>query len=221
MRSAPINNGGGRQGIIAEYTFCSQSGVEAQMIQFSGNTRGHKCDTTAFYRAQTKNVRRVHSMIAGSAPTGLSKLPGLANRLGVRAVFIKDESSRFGLKAFKGLGGIYAMYRMICETLELDPEETTLDMLRTSPCRERIHELHFATTTDGNHGKGVSWAAGVFGCHAHVFMPTGTVAVRAQAIRDAGNAEVTITDMAYDDCVAWTSEAAKERGWLLIQDTSW
>ena len=191
------------------------------MIQFSRNAQGHKCNTSVFSQAQTRIVRRVHSMVADYAPTALRELPELANRLGVRAVFVKDESSRFGLKAFKGLGGIYAMYRMICEALELDPEAATLDMLRTSPCRERIGEMHFATTTDGNHGKGVSWAAGVFGCHAHVFMPKGSVEVRAQAIRDAGSAEVAITDMAYDDCVAWTSRIAEENGWLLIQDTSW
>ena len=191
------------------------------MFLFSRNTQVHKCDTSAFSHAQTKNVRRVHGMIADCAPTALRELPDLANRLGVRAVFIKDESSRFGLNAFKGLGGIYAMYRMICEALELDPEAATPDMLRSSPYREKIREMHFATTTDGNHGKGVSWAAGVFDCHAHVFMPKGSVEVRAQAIRDAGNAEVTITDMAYDDCVAWTARTAKDEGWLLIQDTSW
>lgn len=103
------------------------------MIQFSRNTQGHKCDTSAFSRAKTKDVRRVHGMIAGYAPTALRNLPVMAKRLGVRAVFIKDESTRFGLKAFKGLGGIYGMYRMICEALELDPEAATLDRLRTSP----------------------------------------------------------------------------------------
>lgn len=191
------------------------------MIRFGKNTRAHKCDTSAFSRARTSGVRRVHKMITGYAPTALRELPDLAKRLGVRAVFIKDESTRFGLKAFKGIGGVYAMYRMICEALELDPEEVTPDMLLASPCRDRIRDLHFATTTDGNHGKGVSWAAGVFGCHAHVFMPKGSVEVRAQAIRDAGNAEVMITDMAYDDCVTWTGRIAEKEGWLLIQDTSW
>ena len=45
--------------------------------------------------------------------------------------------------------------------------------------------------------------------------------MRAQAIRDAGNADVTITDMRYDDCVTWTREPAAAKGWYLIQDTSW
>ena len=191
------------------------------MIQFSANLRRHAGDTAPFSFAATENVRRVHAMMPGYAPTALRPLPDLAQRLGVRAVLVKDESTRFGLKAFKGLGGAYAMFRMICEALALDPGRATLELLRTPPCSDRIRGMHFATTTDGNHGKGVSWAAGVFGCHAHVFMPRGSVGVRAQAIRDAGSAEVEITDMSYDDCVAWTGRMAAEKGWRLIQDTSW
>jgi len=114
-----------------------------------------------------------------------------------------------------------AMFRMICGELGLDPGTTTMETLLAPPCRERVRRMHFATTTDGNHGKGVSWAAGVFGCRAHVFMPKGSVPIRAEAIRQAGNAEVTVTDMPYDDCVAWTGVLAAQKGWRLIQDTSW
>lgn len=191
------------------------------MIRFAPNPRSHAADTAPFSYEQTRNVRRVHGMTPGYAPTALVQLPKLAARLGVRAVCVKDESTRFGLKAFKGLGGIYAMFRAICEILRLDPQTTTLDALREPPCSDAIRGLHFATTTDGNHGKGVSWAAGVFGCRAHVFMPKGSVEVRARAIREAGNAEVTVTDMAYDDCVAWTARTAAAQGWRLIQDTAW
>ena len=180
---------------------------------------GHGCDTAPFSYARTEDVRRLHRMAPGYAPTALRALPELARRLGVRAVYVKDESTRFGLKAFKGLGGIYAMFRMLCEALALDPKETTLDDLRRPPCSDAIRGMHFATTTDGNHGKGVSWAAGLLGAQARVFMPRGTVPVRAQAIRDAGSAVVEITDMRYDDCVAWTRAEAERQGWLLIQDT--
>ena len=169
----------------------------------------------------TENVRAFHRTLETYAATPLVSLDGLAKAGGIGAVFVKDESGRFGLKAFKGLGGVYAMFRMICEQLELDPEQTDFAMLQQEPYKEKIKELVFATTTDGNHGKGVSWAAGLFGCKAYVFMPRGTVEVRAQAIRDAGSAEVAITDMTYDKCVAYTAEKAEKEGWLLIQDTSW
>lgn len=170
---------------------------------------------------KTAPVRRCHESLEAYAVTPLVSLSGLASKGGVKAVFVKDESHRFGLKAFKGLGGTYAMYRMICKELGLDPAETGFADLLKEPHASKIRDLVFITTTDGNHGKGVSWAAKLFGCKAYVFMPVGTVEVRAQAIRDAGNAEVTITDMPYDACVNYTAVLAEENGWLLIQDTSW
>ena len=198
------------------------------MIRFAENTRKPEVLTPAFMslcrmfsEENNDNTRRLHRMVPSYQPTPLISLDALARRIGVRAVLLKDESERFGLKAFKGLGGIYAMFRILCRELELDPEETTLEMLQGTPYQERIKQMVFATTTDGNHGKGVSWAAGILGCKAYVYMPAGTVEVRAQAIRDAGNAEVTITDMRYDDCVAWTAETARNNGWYLIQDTAW
>ena len=190
-------------------------------ILCSRNTPTRACDPSPFGREAGAAVRRVHRQAPGYTVTPLVPLTGLARQGGVKAVLVKDESTRFGLKAFKGLGGLYAMFRILCAELGLDPAATTLEQLRQEPYRSRVARMTFITTTDGNHGKGVSWAAGVFGCRAYVYMPKGTVEVRAQAIRDAGNAEVTITDMRYDDCVAYTRGLAERNGWHLIQDTAW
>ncbi|MBQ9031525.1 MAG: diaminopropionate ammonia-lyase [Parasporobacterium sp.] len=196
------------------------------MIYFAENRKTSENSKAAFrgtgfsYR-ETAAVRKLHQQIPGFQPTPLVSLSSFARCAGVRAVLVKDESSRFGLKAFKGLGGIYAMFRVICRELQLDPEQTTFRMLQQEPHVSKIRQMVFATTTDGNHGKGISWAARVFGCKAFVYMPVGTVEVRAQAIRDAGNAELEITKMHYDECVTWTAAKAKENGWHLVQDTSW
>ena len=85
----------------------------------------------------------------------------------------------------------------------------------------QIAELHFVTATDGNHGKGVAWAAAKLGCQAHVYLPKGSVQARAQAIRDIGNTEAVITEWGYDDTVRYAAKLADEQGWVLIQDTSW
>ena len=185
------------------------------------NTCPAPCDSLPFDAAAAKAVLRIHQMTPGYGETPLVELKDRAARGGIRAMLVKDESKRFGLKAFKGLGGICAMFRIICRELGLNPEETTLDALRSGPWAEKIAQMVFITTTDGNHGKGVSWAAGIFGCRAYVYMPRGTVEARAQAIRDAGSAQVTVTDLRYDDCVAMTRKMAEEKGWYLIQDTAW
>ncbi len=189
------------------------------MIRYAENKRRHSTDTSGYSFPATENVRRVHRMIPGYQETDLRRLDDLAHQLGVKAVFVKDESARFGLKAFKGLGSVYAMFRILCRALGLDGQRATLEELKAY--QREIGEMTFATTTDGNHGKGVSWAAALFGCKAIVYMPKGTVEVRAEAIRKAGNATVTITDLKYDDCVARTAKLAEENHWFLIQDTAW
>lgn len=174
-----------------------------------------------FTAAGADEARRFHQSIPGYEKTPLVSLPGLAKRLGIRGLYVKDESKRFSLNAFKGLGGSYAMFRILCERLSLEPSQTTLQDLILAGQEGKLQGIEFVTCTDGNHGKGVSWAAGILGCRAHVYMPFGSQEVRAEAIRRAGTAEVTITDLSYDDTVRYATKLSEEHGWILIQDTAW
>lgn len=184
------------------------------MIKLVRNkNRGGLVDASAYSFAATEPIRRLHTSlnVYNETPLVELKLPN------VGTVFVKDESKRFGLKAFKALGGVWAIYKVISRELGLD--NPTLDEIFQR--RDELSEMTFITTTDGNHGKGVSWAAGLFGCKSFVYMPKGTVEVRARAIREAGSATVEITDMNYDDCVKFTAQLAAKNRWHLIQDTSW
>ena len=185
------------------------------MVEIVKNkNRGGTVDTSAYSFVATENIRRLHKSLKAYNETPLVELK---NFKGVRSIFIKDESKRFGLKAFKGLGGVWAIYKVISDELGL--KNPTLEEIFKH--RDKLSEMTFITTTDGNHGKGVSWAAGLFGCKSYVFMPKGTVEIRAQAVRNAGSATVEITDMLYDDCVKYTAQLAAKNHWHLIQDTSW
>ncbi len=166
-------------------------------------------------------VQRFHRSIPGYRPTPLTALPDLARRWNIKGIYVKDESKRFGLNAFKGLGSSYAMYRILCEKLEIDPEQADFSCFQQENIRKQTDGITFVTATDGNHGKGVSWAAGLFGCRAYVLMPAGSSEERAQAIRSAGPAIVEITDKNYDETVACAERISKENGWILIQDTAW
>lgn len=179
-------------------------------------------DAGAYAYESTANVRKLHENIPTYKPTALADLKEFASKSGIRAMFVKDESTRFDEQAFKPLGGVYAMFRVICDELGLDYRLTTLDQLLDEPqYKDAISKMTFITTTDGNHGRGVSWASGIFGAKSYVYMPKGTVPVRAENIRRAGNAHVEITDMLYDDCVKYTAKLTRDNGWYLIQDTSW
>ena len=82
-----------------------------------------------------KAAQAFHSTIPGYEATPLTALDHLARRLGVSQVLVKDESSRFGLNAFKALGGCYAMARHLGEQLGLSQDQLTFEALGTPEAR--------------------------------------------------------------------------------------
>ena len=153
--------------------------------------------------------------------TPLQKLSALASYLGVKGIYCKDESYRFGLNAFKVLGGSYAMGRYIAKELGRDISQLPYNVLSSDKLREEFGQATFFTATDGNHGRGVAWAAKRLGQKAVVRMPKGTTKTRFDNIAKEG-AEVTIEEVNYDDCVRMAAaEAAKTEHGIIVQDTAW
>lgn len=169
-----------------------------------------------FTRAEAKKARGFHKKIAGYQPTPLCDLKALAALFGVRKILVKDESQRFELNAFKMLGGAYAIGRLLCEKYGLDIDAVSLEQLKS----RMTEKMTFATTTDGNHGRGVAWAAKQLGQNAVIYMPKGSAQERVDHILNLG-AECIVTDMNYDDTVRLTMKTAQERGWEVVQDTAW
>ena len=170
---------------------------------------------------QARLARAFHSSFPQYAPTPLAELSALAAQMGLKSLLVKDESQRFGLNAFKVLGGSYAIARHIAARLGLRPEEMTFAALRSEAARAALGNAVFFTATDGNHGRGVAWTARELGCRAMVRMPKGTAKSRVENIRALG-AEVTVEDCNYDGCVRLAARQAKETpGGVLVQDTAW
>ena len=162
-----------------------------------------------------------HKSFPQYSVTPLQKLSALASYLGVKGIYCKDESYRFGLNAFKVLGGSYAMGRYIAKELGRDISELPYNVLSSDKLREEFGQATFFTATDGNHGRGVAWAAKRLGQKAVVRMPKGTTKTRFDNIAKEG-AEVTIEEVNYDDCVRMAAaEAAKTEHGIIVQDTAW
>lgn len=190
-----------------------------EQMQYCLRTRGDhgQADTTFLSGEEIRRAAALHATLPGYAPTPLVKLDQLARRLGVGALYLKDESKRFGLNAFKALGGSWAIADYLRQTLALEGE-LSLDALRAALAgREPIT---FITATDGNHGRGVAWTARVLGQKAVVYMPKGSATERLENIRAQG-AQAKITEYNYDDTVRMAALDAEENGWVLIQDTAW
>ena len=166
-------------------------------------------------------ARAFHESFPQYAQTPLTRLPGMEQALGVSGLFVKDESYRFGLNAFKVLGGSFAMGKYIARETGRDISETDYAYLTGEALARDFGQATFFTATDGNHGRGVAWSAARLGQKAVVHMPKGTVSRRYENIRREG-ALVTIEEMNYDDCVRLAArEAAETPRGVIVQDTAW
>jgi len=170
---------------------------------------------------EVEKVRAFHRSFPQYAPTPLVSLKNAAKSLGLGGLFVKDESHRFGLNAFKVLGGSYAMAGEIARILDRDISKTDYAYLTGERLKEEFGQATFFTATDGNHGRGVAWSARVLGQKAVVLMPRGTVKSRFDNIAKEG-AQVSIEEANYDECVRRACALAKEapRG-IVVQDTAW
>ncbi|MRI33634.1 diaminopropionate ammonia-lyase [Endozoicomonas sp. OPT23] len=186
------------------------------MLKFSKNTFYTGTTSPLFTSEIARKVRSFHKKIEGYTPTPLVSLPALAERLGVKSIQVKDESYRFGLNAFKVLGGSYALGRLLAEHLQIDIDEVDLKTISSKLKKPLI----FATATAGNHGTGVAWAAREMGQTAVVYMPKGSPQASVDRIRGLG-AECIVTDVNYDDTVRLASQTSDKNGWMLVQDTAW
>ena len=178
-------------------------------------------EALAFF--QEKEINRIHNFLTtyhSYTRTPLHQLKQLAQHLNVSDIRVKDESHRFGLNAFKVMGGIYAVAMCIAERLGRNLEDLSFEELQSPELKETLGELTFISATDGNHGRGIAWAARELGHQSVIYMPKGSSEYRLTAIRDEG-AEAYITELNYDDSVRMCADLARENGWIMVQDTAW
>ena len=194
-----------------------------ETIKWTANTMPGSGDRE-LARMSLENVARArsfHRSFPQYSITPLARLSGMADYLGLGGLYVKDESYRFGLNAFKVLGGSFAMAQYIAQQMGRDVGEMTYDYLTSEAFRKDFGQATFFTATDGNHGRGVAWAAHKLGQRAVVHMPKGSSRARFENIAREG-AQVTIEDVNYDECVRIAAaEAAQTDHGVVVQDTAW
>lgn len=145
------------------------------------------------------NAIEYHKSLKVYMATPLVKLQHLAKKYEVSNIYFKDESHRFGLNAFKGLGASYAIHKLL---------------------EKRTDIKTFCTATDGNHGRAVAWASKIENKKCVVFVPRNTTESRIMAIKKEG-AKVIEIDGNYDETCAYAEKRSIAEGWQLVQDTAW
>ena len=131
-------------------------------------------------------------------PTPLESLSKLSKELGLKNIFYKDESKRFGLKSFKALGGAYAVEKIT----------------------KGKNDVIVSTATAGNHGKSVAWGARNLGLNCKIFISENVSETRAKEMRNFG-AEVIRVEGNYENSLNVCKEKSKKNNWEIIQDVAW
>lgn len=154
------------------------------------------------------------------AETDLLELSGLADALGVKRIWWKDERSRMRLNSFKALGGAYAVARQLqrrmTQALKSAPEPKALIGGAASSIAQ---DMTMTCATDGNHGLSVAAGAHIFGMRCVIFVHKRVPDWRIRRI-EAKGAEVRVVDGVFDDAVREAERMAEEEGWILVADTS-
>lgn len=192
---------------------------EFKVVQYERKA-GPKFNLNFLNLESAKKVRSFHASFPVYRETPLVELKNTAKALGLGSIYVKDESYRFGLNAFKVLGGSYAMGNYLAKRLGKSITEMPYDKLISDEVRKELGNMTFVTATDGNHGRGVAWTAKQLQQKSVVYMPKGSAEERLMNIRAQG-ADASITDLNYDEAVRLANTQAEQKGWVMVQDTAW
>lgn len=179
------------------------------------------------YVSNTTPVPQVlafHKSLPEYNTTTLHSLPDLARSLNVKAVYLKDESRRFGLPAFKILGASWAVYRAINERLGVDIEHNHGGIigLQELGSMARDEGIQLVTCSEGNWGRAVARMGKLLDIPVTVFIGSETCDEATQKRIASEGAHVPFVTGNYDASIAAAREkASSEENALLVMDTSW
>lgn len=156
--------------------------METQSIQLCKNKQKSRSGRAKISAPPANEIQSFHKQLDEYKITPLVELKHLAKELGLHRIWVKDEAHRFGLNAYKALGGSYAIACFLQEKYGL--ENLNFDELHASNFSDS-GEITFATMTDGNHGLGVAYIASRLGYEAEIYVPKEMVTARIEAIKKA------------------------------------
>ncbi|EER26790.1 Pyridoxal-phosphate dependent enzyme family [Coccidioides posadasii C735 delta SOWgp] len=166
----------------------------------------------------SSHIHKFHQSLPSYSPSPLIPLPDVAKSLGIKAVFIKDESSRFDLPSFKILGASWGTFRAVTDHLDLPLDEARLDNLANDA---QAKGIRLFAATDGNHGRAVARMAKLLGISAEIYVPGCLDEYTRDLIASEKGCNVTAIEGDYDTAVRAADQQAKlcSNG-ILVQDTS-
>lgn len=136
---------------------------------------------------------------------------------GDRHIWVKDETDRMGLGAFKALGGVYAVARLIENAFG---KQIPAAEFRSDEVRRLAKGITFVCASAGNHGMAVAAGASLFGAKARIHLAAPVPEEFARRLRAKG-AEVVRSGQDYEESVAIAIKDASVNDATHLSDSSW
>ncbi|EME81536.1 uncharacterized protein MYCFIDRAFT_118244, partial [Pseudocercospora fijiensis CIRAD86] len=167
-------------------------------------------------------VEAFHKALPDYNETPLRALDDVASELGLAHVFLKDESARCGLPAFKILGASWAAHNAICKHLHL-PSTSSLPQVRAALAEAQAagNAVRLVTCSEGNWGRACARMSRILGIEATIYVPGFMSTSTLNLLRDEGAHVRVLKNGSYDDSIAATRKDSHETGALMVMDTSW
>ena len=133
------------------------------------------------------------------------------------SIWIKDETDRMGLGAFKALGGVYAVGSIIAKKQDLPIKTDSFFLDEFKSC---ARDLTFVCASAGNHGLAVAAGAQIFGAKARIHLSDTVPEDFALRLKHK-NAEVVRSGANYEESIEAAIKDAKDTGAVHLADGSW
>ncbi len=134
------------------------------------------------------------------------------------AILVKNEAERFGLGAFKALGGVYAVGQLIAEAFVSFHKRTPdIEEFMSDEFKALAATQSFVCASAGNHGMAVAAGARLFGSKARIYLSEEVPGDFAARLRDL-DAEVVIAGANYEASLVAAQSDARESGSTLLAD---
>jgi diaminopropionate ammonia-lyase len=164
-------------------------------------------------RLDAARALRFHRGFPAYRPT-----PLLSWRIDDAPLWVKDETERMGLGAFKAIGGTYAVAQML--GAQMGMADPTAEALRRAMHRRTEAPPCFVCASAGNHGMAVAEGAAQFGARCRIHLSQ-TVPEAFISRLEAKGAEVVRSGAVYEESIAAAIADAEATGALHLADGSW
>ena len=157
-------------------------------------------------------VRKLLEMCPKASRTPLTSSISLADKVGVKNIWFKDERQRMGLGSFKALGAAYVIADHASKIVSNNAS--------ASEWKKALNGKCYVTASAGNHGLSLAAGARLFGAKAVIYLSRNVPSSFADKIRSY-DAEVIVVGNSYEESMEGAQKAAADNNWMLLSDVTW